>query len=201
MKLLEFITRKHLYNVCKSDTILESEHKNELKKFVSKEATYEQALNLLWNPNRKEKYLEASVLESHAGALILKELCKMGFCSSKSDNPIPINERANFLQNFLNECGCMDRPGGNSHPKLVIIKQLMGKRHSDPMGEHPQEPAVAGAGEYLYGKFKRRDSANRTQVGEAVIKKLVRECFKVAFSKCKTNECRQKYIRCAVSFK
>ena len=202
MKLIEFVTRKCLFDACKSDTLLESNRKNELKTFVAKEATYEQALNLLWNPLRNEKYLEASVLESHASAMILRELCKMGFCDSKSKNPLPVNERTKLLKSFMNEsCCCMERPGGNSHPKLVIIKQLMGKQHSEPMGKQPRDPATAGAGEYLYGKFKRRDSARRTQVGEAVIKKLVRECFKVAFSKCKTNECRQKYIRCAVSFK
>lgn len=201
MKLIESITRKYIFNKCKADPLLEAGHKQELKMFVAKEATYEQTLNLLWNPNRKEKYLETSILESHASGLIVQELCRMGFCSSTSKNPIPVHERENLLKSFINECGCMERPGGGNHPKLIIVKQLMGKQHSDEQGAHPQDPAVAGAGDFLYGKFKRRDSANRTQVGEAVIRKLVRECIKVAYNKCKTKEEKQRYLSVAAVYK
>ena len=63
VKLLEIKLRQYLINVCEK-SIIGSRKKVILEQYVKNEITYEQLLNLVFNPYRKDVYLSKDIIEN-----------------------------------------------------------------------------------------------------------------------------------------
>jgi hypothetical protein len=79
MLILESIAKEILLDSCKKKAaLMESSIATSMSKFIKEEATYEQLLNLAFNPKRDEQYISAPMLEATVWFRILEELSYMG---------------------------------------------------------------------------------------------------------------------------
>jgi len=92
---LTFVSKSVIFEMCRQNKMIRKKTLNNIIKFVDKNATYEQLLNLAFNPNRKTKYLSADVLEHNIMNMINNDLQKSTYSS--------VNEKMNFTSYILNE--------------------------------------------------------------------------------------------------
>lgn len=127
-------------------TAVLTESKNEMQDYVKTEVTYEQMLNLVFNPNRTQAYKDATVLESTA----------ISFINSYFRVPTS-DEKFTMLESVLTEAGAMRRVG-----------QWMGtvpkgsKDELDQLGQPITSSQVANADD-ANEKRKRADVVKKVQ--------------------------------------
>lgn len=103
-------------------SVMESSVIDETVDFIKKEATYEQLLNLVYNPNRKQNYLESDILEFVASKAILDIA---NFYPSSGLNTV--QEKFNILESVLNEGSTTDSTG------FRITKDNPGNKQTDKL--------------------------------------------------------------------
>lgn len=106
MNILEKISREILSETVKGHALLESKTSQSLQKFIKEEATYEQVLNMTFNPEFKTTYLSSDLLEAAVWYSICEQLSKEGL-GSHPDMWFPkvgtVSEKMDYLGMLLNE--------------------------------------------------------------------------------------------------
>jgi len=99
---LTFVARSMILENCSnSATLLESGAVKNIVKFVKEEATYEQLLNLAFNPQREKNYLPSELIECVVGIKILHELKQM------MPKDLTVLEKINLVDSIIAE-GTLD---------------------------------------------------------------------------------------------